>query len=121
MIVILRVALGVLGLFIGWSAFQHWIGSPEMRQHYEASPLAARGQFLVAAAQTIAAVFLLWPRFQALAGFILGTILVAIAVSQVAVNGVRPPFWQPFILGMCAIALAALLRRALRRRVKSAV
>ena len=121
MIVILRVALGFLGLFIAWSALQHWIGSPEMQQHYAASPLAARGQFLVAAAQTIAAMCLLWPRFQALSGFILGTVLVAIAVSQVAATGVRPAFWQPFILGMCAIALAALLRRALRRRVNSAV
>ncbi len=117
-VIILSVMLGALGLYIGWSALQHWLGSPEMLQHYEATPLGARGQVWVAVAQTFAAVCLLWPRLQVLAGLILGTVLFAASIRQLVVAGLTSLFWQPFLLGAGAVTVALLLLRAKRRAAR---
>ena len=107
--------LGLIGLIIGYSALQHWFGGAPLREHYQSIPLGAGGQFIVAAAQSTAAVFLLWPKFQVLAGFILGSILLVISARSVVINGLQAAFWMPFILAVLAIFAAALLRHYKRR------
>ena len=114
MLRLLRVMLGLLGLFIGWSAVQHWIGSADLNQHYEATHLGESGRYVIALAQSTAAIFLLWPRFQASAGLILGTVLFAISLRQVGTAGVQPAFWEPFLVAVFAIASSVLLLQVKR-------
>lgn len=110
----LRALLGLLGLFIGASALQHWLGGSELRQHYASTPLGAQGQFIIAAAQSAAAVFLLWPRYQVWAGFMLGGVLLLISGLGIARDGVHAAAWGTVALALIAIGAAALLRRTQR-------
>lgn len=107
LVAILRFVLAALGLVMAWSAAEHWSASPELRVHYAGSVLGPRGVWAVAAAQSLAAFGLLWPRFQPVAGLSLGTVMLIAAATHVHAGGVEPAAWSP--LGVAAWAIAPAL------------
>ncbi len=111
-----RLALALLGGWMAWSAGVHWLGSDELRRHYAESVLGARGLPLVAAAQSVAAVGLLWPRSQAIAAFILAGVMLVAAATHLRAGSIDPRIWQPVTIAAWAAVPAALLLRDARRR-----
>jgi hypothetical protein len=60
----LRLILTLLGLVIGWSAVQHWLGPPEIVEHYRSVGLGEAGRISIAGLQTAACLGLLFHRTQ---------------------------------------------------------
>ncbi len=103
-----RIVLTLLGCLMAVSAFQHWIGSDDLRTHYANSVLGAGGLFAIAVAQTVAALGLLWPRTQRWAGFGLAAVMAVAALTHMLPSGSGNAL-LPLVIGAAAVAGAALV------------
>lgn len=99
------------------SAAEHWIGSDALRRHYAASVLGPAGLLEVAVAQSVAAVGLLWPRFQSSAGLMLVVVMLAAASSHVRSAGIDARIWQPLAIAVWALIPSVVLIIRPGRRV----
>ncbi|MBY0459856.1 MAG: DoxX family protein [Gemmataceae bacterium] len=104
-----RIALALLGGLMAYSAAEHWVGSDDLRAHYAASPLGSGGLVGVAVAQTLAAVGLLWPRTQPLAGCVLAVVMFVAASTHIRAAGADAGVWLPVAIGVWALVPSVVL------------
>lgn len=110
----LRLILVLLGLVIGWSAIQHWLGAADLVDHYREVGLGEAGRLAVASLQSAACLGLLVRKTQMIAAFTLAAIMFAIAILHI-VNGELLKVTLPFLLALLA-ALPAGALLGLQRR-----
>lgn len=101
---------------MAWSAIEHWAGSEELRSHYAESILGERGITAVAAAQTVAALGLLWIPTQRMAGWVLAIIMLVATTTHIRDLRLDPSGWVPIGIGLWALIPTIGLTGRWRRR-----
>lgn len=113
-----RIALALLGVVVGWSAIQHWVGEPELVRHYQEVGLGETGRFAIASLQTAAGLGLLVPVTQSGTAVIFASIMIAIATRN-AMSAVPLKALLPALLALWAVLPAVALLVLPRHRARS--
>jgi hypothetical protein len=100
----------MLGCVLAYSAVEHWQASGDLRQHYAETALGSGGQTVIAVVQTLAAIGLLWPRFQLATAFIVTIVMLIASAMHIGSEGIKATIWQPACIGAWALVPAIILR-----------